>query len=265
MSEQVVRPALPTLQAQQRELVDHESNPATDLTFSLRDGFASRRELIRWYQAATVRTFGALGDRAFTPTHLWDDHTLLQSCIISTNRQRWADGEPLDRAVAAEVRRVIEEEALIPAMYDAYNELRKMAGEYIGNEDEETYDEADLDPGHHEIAMRPAFSRKDAEQARALRELWGGFTDRDALRDWLHDLQQPANGALPDDLAAVVMRDDVALSYLLTGGASRAESRLFREWVAIDVLLPAFRAGIMRMDTGELAKRTPGGLEVAQG
>lgn len=265
MSDQLARPALPTLLAQQRELIDHEETPATDLRFSLRDGFADRRELIRWYQAATVRTFGALGEY-FEPRRLWADHTLLQACIVSPNRQRWADVDSLPLDVAAAHRRVIEEEALHPAMHDAYNQLRKMAGEYLGDGDGETYSDEDIDPDRNDVAMRPAFSRKDAEQARALRRLWSGFEDADAVRTWLHDLQQPSNGAVREGLAGMVMRDDVALSHLLTGQSASTRARLYREWLAIRELLPAFRAGIERMDTGELAKRTRGGdLEVAPG
>ena len=124
--------------------------------------------------------------------------------------------------------------------------------------------EGELDPERQDLAMRPAFSRKDLEQRQTLARLWEGFADPDALRDWLHDLDQPTNGALDATFPRRVMRDRVALSYLLRDRADEHEARLWREWFAVAKLLPAFETGIKRMDAGELAKRTRSGLEVAQ-
>ena len=261
MTDAPPRPALDTLQRQQAELVDHERDPVTDLGCSLRHGFEHRRELLRWYQSATVRTFGALGEH-WEPARLNSDKTLLQACITSDAREVWASDRTLGLEAAAAHRRVLEEHALLPAMHRAYNTLRKMAGEYIKEDDT---DLSSFDPGTQEIAMRPAFSRKDREQRAALLQLWDGLDNRDDLRSWLHRLNQPTNGALGEDFAARVMRDRVMVDHLLRGGTDAHKSRRYREWFTISFLLPAFREGVERMDAGELAKRTSGGLEVAQG
>ncbi|MHB9286779.1 hypothetical protein ACKVMT_07035 [Halobacteriales archaeon Cl-PHB] len=260
MPDENPRPALQVLQEQQAELVDHDQTPMTDLGCSLREGFQNRRELVRWYQAATVRTFGFLCE-SWQPKRLLSDRTLLQACITSERRQVWATGRPLMLDAARAHRRVLEEQALLPATHRAYNQLRKMAGEYIGDDG---LDPTEVDPTKQNLAMRPAFSRKDQEQRRTLEELWDGFADEDALRDWLHALDQPTNGGLPDDFAALVMRDDVAVSYLVRGREDERLAKRWRELLAIAKLLPAFETGIKRMDAGELAKRTRGELEVAQ-
>lgn len=261
MSEANPRPALQVLQHQQAELVDHEQTAATGLGCSLRHGFASRRELIRWYQAATVRTFGFLAE-SWRPRRLYSDLTLLQACIASERRRLWAGGRPLGLEAAATYRRLLEQQALLPAAHRAFNQLRKMAGEYI-DEDDDGFGE--VDPDQQELAMRPAFSRKDEEQRQALGELWGGFESEDEIRSWLHGLDVPTNGGLREDFAPLVMRDRTALDYLVRGRENERTARRFRERFAISMLLPAFRTGIKSMNAGELAKRTTGELGVAPG
>lgn len=256
------RPALTVLQAQQKELIDHRKHQMTGLNCSLRHGFDSRQRFIVWYQAAVVRTFGALAETV-NPLDLARDRVLLQAAITSDKRRKWASDEPINLETAARYRRLLEQYALLPATNEAYNQLRKMAGEYIGTEAKNLPDS--LAPDAQEIAMRPAFSRKDIEQRDALERLWSGFPTEDDLRDWLHELDVPTNGALPSDFPRRLMADRVAVRNLVRGRLPERETRVFRERLAITKLLPAFVEGVRRMDAGELAKRTTGGLEVAQG
>ena len=257
------RPALAVLQGQQKELIDHREREMTGLGCSLRPGFASRTEVLGWYQSALVRTFGALAETV--PPHNFEtDRVLLQACIVDpSRRRRWARDEPMDRADAASYRRWLEQYALLPATHKAFNTLRTMAGEYVGKDTKDLPDE--LAHEKQEIAMRPAFSRKDLEQGEALERLWDGFATADDVRDWLHDLDQPTNGALDADFARRIMADRVAVRHLLRGRVREEQARVWREWLAITHLLPAFVTGVRRMDAGELAKRTREGLEVAQG
>jgi hypothetical protein len=141
--------------------------------------------------------------------------------------------------------------------------LRKQAGEYVG-EDTGDVSPDEIDPERQELGMRPAFSRKDLEQRRALDQLWDGFPTEDALRDWLLDIAQPTNGALEEEFVRSVTRDRVALRHLVRGRADPRRAQWYRELLAVQRLLPAFDTGIRRMDTGELAKRTRGGLEPTQ-
>jgi|GEM_PF-631213 len=257
------RPALTVLQAQQKELIDHEHRPMTGLDGSLRRGFDSRASLLVWYQAAVVRTFGALAE-TIPPHNFANDRTLLQAAIVDDDRRaQFATDDPMSLTGAARYRRSIEQYALLPATNEAYNQLRKMAGEYVGKDTEDIPEELSHDK--QEIAMRPAFSRKDLEQREALERLWAGFATEDDIRDWLHDLDQPTNGALEADFARRIMTDRVAVRHLVRGQVREQQARIWREWLAITHLLPAFVTGVRRMDAGELAKRTREGLEVAQG
>ena len=201
-----VRPALETLKRDQMALLTGEDD--RDLP-ALRMGFESRRAAIEWYQAASVRTFGFIADE-FAPINLCRDTTLLQALITSEKRERWVfTDEPLSFEAAFGHRRWIETQLLGPASNRAYNQLRKMAGEYIDDEDQQL---AHYDPEEQDhVAMRPGFQQKDQQQRVALRELWVGFESEEALRDWIHYLDEPTNGAVDPDLARKIVVDDVAI------------------------------------------------------
>ena len=265
-SEEVAtRPALVILAEQQKELIDHETYPVTDLGCSLRHGFRSRRELVGWYQAAIVRTFGAIASE-FPAEWLNGDRVTLQALLTDDERQRrWtrSNAAPMDELEAAKTRRAIEQSRLLPAMNDAFNTLRPMAGEYTDDRNALASTD-DLEASEQSVALRPAFSRKDLEQRHALNRLWDGLEDEDALRDWLHDLDLPTNGALDREFARRVTRDRVLKSWLIRGREDERVSRFWRVSWAVTKLLPAFVRGIERMDGGELVKRSSGGLEVAQ-
>jgi hypothetical protein len=254
------RPALKTLQHDQRALLDRDvdlEGPRVVQVPSLRDGMPSRKDVIHWYQAATVRTFGHLST-GWPALDLARDWTLLTALITSANRELWTpDGnEPMTLQEATEYRRMLEHDLVLPACNRAYNQLRKLAGEYIDDEEQEV-DTSDLDPQAQEhVAMRPEFQQTDREQRDALERLWSGFKSRDALQEWLHWLDQPTNGAVDPELPDDVLMDDTALHHLLHEGADAVSAQRYRERLAVTVLLPAFNTGLRRMQAGELAKRT---------
>lgn len=254
-----VRPALKTLQHDQRALF---SSDVGDLP-GLRDGFQTRRSVINWYQAAVVRTFGFLVDE-WPPGHLATDRTLLQGLVVSSARRGWASegSDPLPTDAARQLRKRLETDRVRPASNRAYNMLRKTAGEYIGAEGDDAPAATELDPEEQaNVAMRPAFQQKDLEQAHTLHELWAGFESEEKLLDWCHALDSPTNGAIKPEFSQLVANDRVALDHLLEGDTDvpDLEKQVYREQIAIHVLLPAFTVGVRRMNAGELAKRTTGG------
>lgn len=252
-----VRPALKTLQHDQRALLADDVGEVP----ALREGFVSRRGAINWYQAAIVRTFGYLADE-WPALELSRDRVLLQSLVVSEARNGWAKSgaKPVSLSSARDVRDRLETSVVRPSCNKAYNMLRKTAGEYIDNE-EKDMPTSELDPEQQaHVAMRPAFQQKDHEQRRTLEELWGGFEDVEAIRDWCNDLDGSTNGAIDADFSRMVADDTIAVEHLLAGetGREQLDKQVYRERLAIHALLPAFVTGVKRMNAGELAKRTTG-------
>ncbi|OYR89629.1 hypothetical protein DJ71_03930, partial [Halorubrum sp. E3] len=263
MTTNQTRPALPTLQHDQRALLDPQSD--SGLEHGLRDGFPNRRVAIEWYQAAIVRTLGHITDR-WEPGALLRDRTLLSALVVGSEREQFAD-DPLSLEEARQYRQRLERVLVLPAFNLAYNALRKNAGEYP---EDVRNDEHDPE-GQEFVAMRPAFQVADRQQRAALRRLWGGFDSVEKLQSWLHDLSEPTNGALDESLPSRVGRDAVAREHFLgrvdADSALEAEqlARAFRERFAVAKLLPAFADGIKRLEAGELATHTSGGLTPGQG
>ena len=254
------QPALRTLQVNQRELlvggdrVDH----------GLRDGFPTLRSAIEWRQRAIARTMGNLSEK-FPTADLLRDRTLATALVVGPERERLAD-DPLDPRVARGYRRLLERRRVRPACNSAYNRLRRQAGEYL--QDSDVAPEK-VDPRQQDhVAMRPTLERKDREQAAALDRLWGGFDGEDELLDWIHDLDEPSNGAIPSGLAAQLCRDETARRYLLGDdleGADIERARRWREHFAAVVILPAFVRGIRRLEGGELVEQQSSGLNAPHG
>lgn len=248
------RPALAVLQEDQHALFRESENPRYSDGRYLRDGFETLRDVIHWYQRASVRSFGYLA-KEWPAEALRTDDVLVGALVTGEERITLVD-DPLDEDTAAVYRRRLEAELVLPACNTAYNELRGGAGEYI---DQSTSRDKGSSPDPDEqkhLAMRPTFAHIDHVQDRTLRELWDGFSDEDALSDWLHGLNQATNGAVDRDLAAQTLRDDIALDHLLDEHEDALLSRRYREHFAIEFLLPAFNAGISELSAGELAAST---------
>ncbi|OYR79123.1 hypothetical protein DJ72_14340 [Halorubrum distributum] len=100
MTTSQTRPALPTLQHDQRVLLEPTAD--SELDHGLRDGFPNRRVAIEWYQAAIVRTLGHITER-WEPVALLRDRTLLTALVVGPERETFAD-DPLTLNVAREYR-----------------------------------------------------------------------------------------------------------------------------------------------------------------
>ena len=257
------RPALPTLQRDQRELLlGPEPDRDSPLRHGLREGFPTRRGAIMWYQAAGVRTLGEVDD-VLPVDALVSDPLHVHMIVTGPARSNFVpDDGPVDRETAARYRRLIEGR-LLGACNSAYNRLRRSSGEYVKSENDERdslSSDRDLEPEEQEhIGMRPAFSEKDRQQAAALRQLWGGFRSLEDALSWIHSLNPPSHGAFDPEVAVDLYPDETLREYLLDRGDS-GRARRFRERLAVEIVLPAFLRGISRMDAGELASRSSSGL-----
>lgn len=234
-----VKPALMTLLYDQAELFG-----------DLRDGFDDRRSLIEWYQKASVRTVGNIGE-GWPPDNCITDKTLVSALV----RSPIGDVEPLPEPKAKDYRAIVESDILQPACRKGYLAIRDGANEYVGEDDDDQRQnlERELDPENQKnIAMRPGFQSLDDQQQRALEMMWNGFGSTEDLLDWLHGLMSPSNGEISDNTATEFIADPAAMKYFVkeTGGE---KAEMYRATVAATVILPAFVAGVKSMDTAELA------------
>lgn len=238
------RPSLDTLQHDQREALysgdDSRSPPLTPLV----DRFRSRRDLINWYQACNVRTFGHLTER-WPPHDLVRDKELVDALCArdeheASKNQLWLHARTIEAVV-------------LPACGTAYRHLRDKSGERTANANDR-YSEADddwsdIEPAEeHHIGMRPAYSLLDREQADALGDLWGGFDSRRNVSEWLHSLHAATYGTYGASEAGELLSDQYATEMFL---ADSLEAQLFRERFASIELLPAFATAASQLQAGE--------------
>lgn len=239
-----VKPALLALLHDQAELLNSDTEP------DLRGGFDSRRELIGWYQRASVRTLGHISE-TWKPRDCIADSALVNGATSSGKftggRGQW-------------YRRVLESTHVQPAFSEAYEEMRDVAKEYVQRPEEgdRSSPGKDLDPSSQAyLAMRPGFQVLDKQQQRALSDLWGGFESVEAVQDWIHALNAPTNGEIDSSLASLIVSDETAMERLVYD-ADADRSRRYREALAATVVLPAFVDGVRSIDADELAQETSG-------
>lgn len=241
------RPSLDTLQHDQRMVVyEGEASRVPEIK-PLVDGFDARRELVNWYQAATVRTLGHLADK-FPPVDLVRDDTLVAALT---------GGRPHESAAMEWLHTRMVEDVALPACGQAYRHLRDKSAErtqtakYASDGD----DWSSIDPAaEHHIGMRPAYSRLDAEQASVLAELWGGFEGRGELGEWLHSLHPATYGTYGASEASDVLTDQFGRAQFF---ADDRHARIVRERFAIAELLPRFAEAARRLRASEQSEAKP--------
>lgn len=223
------RVAVDVLQRDQERVLftgDSDRNPPIK---PLVDGFDTRRDLINWWQATAVRTFGYAAD-VFPPKDIFRDRTLQGVLIAKVNPTDGIDGEQFRYELL---------DYILHACDRAHDQLETRATEWLPQEDG-NLNYIDIDPEQQRhVAMRPSFSRLDSQQGTCLKLLWGGFEGREQRSRWLKRLPRVADTGNEFDrgLASEIRRDPNARHYLLADGAS---ARRYREWLATFVLLPAF-------------------------
>lgn len=238
LEHRTTRPSLDVLHRDQTILLYEGDRQRTPPISPVTEPFDSRRAVINWWQAAACRTLGHVMD-------YWDPIEILRDpALTDALLDRSADP-----AVDAYLRNRVLEEWLLPACRQAYRSMRDRAQERTANQDGGSWREVDPEESAH-IAMRPAFSRLDAEQAALLSDLWGGFEDRGAVHRWLHDCAPATYGELGEQWAREMLHDPVILDALLCE-LDRERSRAWRERLAVVVLLPAFARAVRVVDAGE--------------
>lgn len=226
---------------QQAILFDGDPNRNPQIT-ALTGGFDSRRAAINWWQAAVVRTFGHLADD-FPAIQLTRDGTLATALYLDPD------------AGGAEHERERVREWVMDACQTAYRDLEVKANEWLAESDGDA-DWTTIDPAEQRhVAMRPAFSRLDTEQARTLTDLWGGFEDRESLMRWAHSLPAVADfsDTLDTGVPNALARDSHALAMMQSDSKA---GRFWRERWAVTFLLPAFATRAKRLQASEQAART---------
>jgi len=206
-------------------------------------GFGSRAAVLRWSQRLTVRTLGEV------PTGWYEDladhfkgtpsgpneRTFLSTLLDSQARTR-----PVGDREAEETRRQLVAHTVRPAAHRAFRKLRKDAGEYVDADKSATASGHDPDRQRY-IAMRPSLDDIEAYQQRSLDKLLAGFTDREEILSWGHDLELATHG----ELEAGFVTDcytETRTRRVLTGDGY-ADGRA-RELFAATYLIPEFNAGV---------------------
>lgn len=247
-----VKPALVTLLVDQAALLNSEH---ADVDYDLRSGFPSRRALLEWYQQATVRSLGHIGE-SWPPEACVGDE-VMQAALLADDGVDILDVDGIGRVSAREYRRFIEAVIVQPAFNKAYRSIRDTATEYVKTDEYDgDWTHQELDPSSQaNVAMRPGFQVLDDRQSRALEELWGGFESADDLSEWLHALSAPTNGCVTPEFSQSVVVDDVAMDHLVHERDTEA-ARRYRESFAATAILPMFVEGMEAAEAQELAKAT---------
>jgi hypothetical protein len=240
------RVAVDVLQRDQRAILfdgDGERSPPIS---PLTEPFENRQAVINWWQAACVRTFGHLRS-VYPPQAIFHDGALTEALTAETP----TPGQQHER------QRIREH--IMSACSTAYRDLETRANEWLADSNDADTDWKQIDPSEQRhVAMRPAFSRLDSEQATALQRLWGGFTSRDAVIEWTHGLPAVAEFTPvldgETDLTAAVIRGSHALEQLTA--ADDPDAVVWRERFASTILLPAFGVRATKLQAGERAEST---------
>lgn len=252
MTEHPSKPTQPALQALRADQDRAEAN--------LYSGFTSLRDVVEWTVDVAVSTLGMLPDWWFVDVTS-DDYLL--TVLLTGPERKLHDADPIALDKAADERRQLAADWLLPAFLAAYRELRKSAGEYV---EEGDADQVPRDPDRQRwTAMRPGYDELRTLLADLLDELWQGFADETAVLDWLHRLQEAthgeiavgfenAHGDLADDVdwVTLVYHDDHAIERL-TAPSDDLQSARWREWFAGTCVLPGANAGVRARSPGESA------------
>jgi hypothetical protein len=238
------RVAVDVLRENQRDLLFRGAPDRRPPFPALTEPFDGRRRVINWWQAASVRTFGYVRDVIPASDLLRDDQLINALVGPDDESDEWLRHRLL--------------EALLEATERAHQDLEVRADEWLGRTRESGEDESyqSINPAEQQhIAMRPAFSRLDRQQAHALRRLWAGFDSRDELAEWQHGLPGVADFSdLDEPLPRLLARSAHCREMLLE---SSQEAARYRERFAAGILLPAFATRAQRLRAGEKKRREP--------
>lgn len=216
-------------------------------------GFGSRREILEWSQRLAVRTLGELPQqwfkemaRQFRGVPKSAEERVLLSALL----QEDARTRDLDESKCRELRRQLSANNIRPAAHRAFRNLRKDAGEYVDNDDSAG---TQHNPERQRyVAMRPSIDELERDQQQALRDLLGGFDNREEILSWGHDLELATHGEIGEMFVTNCYQEKPTRRMLTSERPSDARGR---ELFAAHYVLPVFNRGIR--DLAGRAKELP--------
>lgn len=241
------------------------TNDISEIQGEVLSGFPSRRDVLIWLQRLTVRTLGEVPqsfywslarqfrlDIASTPG--WDDEQIDQPVLLAGLMDSGARTRELEPEVVDELRERIVASMIRPSYHRAFRSLRKGAGEYIDESDDDT----EHNPARQRhIAMRPALGELDRRQEDTLTAILAGLDDSAAILRWGERVELATHGELnatdkPEWVSSSVDVDLITRAHrepqtreLLT--SSSEDLRPARELFAAVHLIPAFNKGVRDM------------------
>ena len=215
---------------------------------SLLDGFESRKAVLRWGQRIAVRTLGQIPQKRFHQLAMSfkPDDEYLEGVLLAAFLDGEARTREIDDHVAEKLRERWAAEVLGPVQVRAFRDLRKDAGEYIGEEGDDDADPG-FDPEAQEFAMRPALSELDDFQSEALEMVLGGLEDQSQILEWGDVLTSATRGEPIDPKRGAgafipkAYREPSTVDLLTreTDAYKRAREAFVAHW-----LLPAYNRGV---------------------
>lgn len=210
----------------------------------LLDGFADRAELLSWMQSLAVQSLGQLPDE-------WYPRIASDTPMVSALLGRpWgplreqAGLEDLPPGFAAEARRGVAAEDLLPAFRKAHRRFRWSAGERVEFLDDETDtdQQQEVNPREQQYpAMRPALADVAERTEWALSALLEGFDSPDALLLWVQSTVAIVYAEVDEDAIRGAYFDAPVRDVMLS---CDDESAFARSAWAAEYLLPAFNRAV---------------------
>jgi len=213
-----------------------------DLVAELRAGFDSLDGVIFWCQRLSMRTLGCLDDGLYQ--QFGNERVLWSTLITSPERERYGH-DTVSLEAAEEFRLLVEATYVLPATRSAFRKLRGSAGEYFGDDKDDTVTVA----GEQFIAMRPALDHLEERQKETLSQLLDGIEGgKPELLDWLRDLNGATFGQIDSEFQVRAFKESrVTQEVLLDEFEDPDAARKTRQLMAFEFLLPAFNAGVRKL------------------
>ncbi|MFC3476276.1 hypothetical protein [Halobacterium litoreum] len=222
-------PGLPTLRAQQNELVNR-----------LRSGFETREDVFLWTHAVAALSFGHVPDAWFF--ELLSDRFRVAALLDDQNtRERMATHPPND-SQADFVRDSIQQATLSEAFRASRADIRATAADFtdgeggVGDPESQRF-----------LGMRPRLHQIAVEQHRALRSAFTAFQSRRAVLDWVDHLDYATLGFLPAGFPSTVTNPSSDWWAVLR----QSESSVWLQLRLAQTVLPAMNEALREaMETG---------------
>lgn len=178
--EEVWMPGLPTLRAQQKELISQ-----------LREGFEGRLQILMWTHAVGVLSLGYMEDDWFGD--VLSERYYVGAMLADQERRDALCGNPPDESSSAFIRDKIQQDDLAPAFQRAREEIRSSGGDF-------TDSNHTANPKRQRfIAMRPRLHQVAVAQHRAISEAFSEFASKRDVLDWADHLDYATLGYLPEE------------------------------------------------------------------